>query len=103
MQNNFRATEQLTVQLVDSSAMHWAVVQNGNRIHEGSFEMCENFLDWHDNHVRMQSETAVSAEAVNVSCEDKSELDRTALLDSLLGRPDSVPARPSVIESCPCG
>jgi hypothetical protein len=50
MQTDILPTDQLTVHLVDSSTMTWAVTQNGNRVHEGSMQSCEDFLDWHDNH-----------------------------------------------------
>lgn len=55
------ATEQLTVHLIEPSTMTWAVVQNGDRIHEGSFEMCEEFLDWHQNSRRVQAADAAGA------------------------------------------
>lgn len=97
MQTDIRPTEQLTVHLVDSATMTWAVVQNGNRVHEGSFETCEGYLDWHHNCLQMQSAEAVATEAVDVSSEDSKDLARhgiAAFLDSLFARPNSMPARP---------
>lgn len=50
MQTDNPSPGQLTAQLIDPSTMTWAVLQDGNRVHVGSFERCEEFLDWHDNY-----------------------------------------------------
>ena len=93
MQVGISATEQLTIHLIEPSTMTWAVVQNGDRIHEGSFEMCEEFLDWHQNSRRVQAADAAAAPGEGLGgtlkAGDKERLGHgiAAFLDGLFARP----------------
>ena len=49
MQEDNSRLNRLTVRLLDSSTMTWAVMQEGKRIYEGPMQSCEDFLDWHEN------------------------------------------------------
>ena len=72
--------------------MTWAVVQDGNRVREGSFEMCEEFVDWHQNMLRVQvsAETAPAegrGKAVNSPDETETGHGIAAILDNLFSWP----------------
>lgn len=93
MQTDNLSADQLTVHLIDTSTMTWAVVQDGNRVHEGSFEMCEEFLDWHQNTLLMQSAetgaTPIGREFTHVNPSDERRVGQglAAFLDGLFSRP----------------
>ncbi|MGZ0174894.1 MAG: hypothetical protein ACKVHE_35805 [Planctomycetales bacterium] len=62
MQTDILPTGQLTVHLVDSATMTWAVAQNGNQIYEGSMQSCEEFLDWVENHPTQHTQRTAKCE-----------------------------------------
>jgi hypothetical protein len=58
-----QSDSQLTVHLIEPATMTWAVVRENERIHEGSFQSCEAFLDWHENVHRLRFSHASSVDS----------------------------------------
>lgn len=74
VQTDIPTTDQLTVHLVGSSAMHSAVTQSGHEGHVGSFETREEFLCWNHSCLQMPSAETGSAETVDLSLEGQKSL-----------------------------
>ena len=70
-------TSQLTVHLIEPAAMTWAVVRENEHIHEGSFQSCEAFLDWHENSLNCR-ETATETSVRRDSARHQASRERDA-------------------------